>query len=74
MNTQPVTHPVTVAPSAFDQFLAAEAAAWDAYDYDLAGAKEALDAYRACNALAVAHAEYDDARVVTGDDGLDHYL
>ena len=136
-----VTRPVTVAPSAFAQFLAAETAAWDAYEADLAVTQElqdaavsagssVLEAYRsvqwrrdrACNAweaaLAVARAEYDSAqpippakgdvdtmsfseleaamrtalcgdefdvlvaawtarllaRVVTGDDGLDHYL
>ena len=85
MNTSPVTRPVTVAPSAFDQLLAAEADAWDAYEADLAGAQEVQDAFvsagssmlkayrsmqwrrdRACNALeaalAVAHAEYEDAR------------
>ena len=137
-----VTRPVTVAPSAFYQFLAAETAAWDAYEAALAVAQEVQDslvsagssvlkAYRsvqwrrdrACNALeaalATARAEYESpakvnggnvdvdtmslseleaampaaapygevfdglvaewtarglARVVTGDDGLDHYL
>ena len=87
MNTRPVTPvtQVTVAPSAFDRFMAAEAAAWDAYEADLAVAKEVQDAFvsagsslrkayravqwrrdRACNALeaalAVAHAEYEDAQ------------
>ena len=38
-----VTLPVTVAPSAFDQFLAAEAAAWDAYEVQLAVAQEVQD-------------------------------
>ena len=38
-----VTRPVTVAPSAFDQFLAAETAAWDAYEADLAVAQELQD-------------------------------
>ena len=94
----PVT-PITPAPapSAFDRLLAAETAAWDAYEAALAVAQEVqesfvsagssvLAAYRAvqwrrndaCNALdaalAVASADYEDARVVTGDDGLDHYL
>ena len=41
--TSPVT-PVTVAPSAFDQFLAAETAAWDAYEADLAVTQELQDA------------------------------
>ena len=40
-----VTRPVTVAPSAFDQFLAAETAAWDAYEVDLAVAQEVQDAF-----------------------------
>ena len=47
MNTSPVTRtvtPVTVAPSAFDQFLAAETAAWDAYEVDLAVTQEVQDA------------------------------
>ena len=47
MNTIPVTSPVTpvpVAPSAFDQFLAAETAAWDAYEADLAVTQEVQDA------------------------------
>ena len=42
-----VTRPVTVAqgaPSAFDQFLAAETAAWDAYEADLAVTQELQDA------------------------------
>ena len=39
----PVTQ-VTVAPSAFDQFLAAETAAWDAYEADLAVTQELQDA------------------------------
>ena len=46
MNTRPVTQvtrPVTVAPSAFDLFLAAETAAWDAYESDLAVAQELQD-------------------------------
>ena len=34
---------VTVAPSAFDQFLAAETAAWDEYEADLAVAQEVQD-------------------------------
>ena len=38
-----VTRPVTVAPSAFDQFLAAETAAWDAYEAALAVAQELQD-------------------------------
>ena len=37
------TRPVTVAPSAFDLFLAAETAAWDAYESDLAVAQELQD-------------------------------
>ena len=41
----PVTRPVTVAPSAFDLFLAAETAAWDAYESDLAVAQEVQDAF-----------------------------
>lgn len=45
MNTvTPVTSPVTVAPYAFDRFLAAETAAWDAYEADLAVAQELQDA------------------------------
>ena len=40
-----VTRPVTVAPSAFDLFLAAETAAWDAYESDLAVAQEVQDAF-----------------------------
>ena len=47
MNTSPVTSPVApvpVAPSAFDQFLAAETAAWDAYEVDLAVTQEVQDA------------------------------
>ena len=40
-----VTRPVTVAPSAFDQFLAAETAAWDAYEADLAVTQELQDAF-----------------------------
>ena len=40
--TSPVT-PVPVAPSAFDQFLAAETAAWDAYEVDLAVTQELQD-------------------------------
>lgn len=81
MNTSPVTvATVTVAPSAFDLFLAAEAAAWDEYEADLAVEKDVrvslnmprpiqwrLD--RAANALgaalAVAHAEYESATQVT---------
>ena len=39
-----VTRPVTVAPSAFAQFLAAETAAWDAYEAALAAAQEVQDA------------------------------
>ena len=90
LTARPVTPvpvaPVPVAPSAFDPLLAAEAAAWDAYEADLAVAQEeqdalvsagssVLEAYRsmqwrrdrACNALeavlaVVAHAEYEDAR------------
>ena len=38
-----VTRPVTVAPSAVDQFLAAETAAWDAYEAALAVAQELQD-------------------------------
>ena len=38
-----VTRPVTVAPSAFDQFLAAETAAWDEYEVDLAVTQEVQD-------------------------------
>ena len=46
MNTSPVTRPVTQpAPSAFDQFLAAETAAWDAYEADLAVTQELQDAF-----------------------------
>ena len=44
--TNPVTSPVTpvpVAPSAVDQFLAAETAAWDAYEADLAVTQEVQD-------------------------------
>lgn len=85
------------APTAFDLFLAAEAAAWDTYEAALAVAQEVQDSFiaagssvrkaynavqwrrdAACNALdaalATARAEYEDGRVVTGDDGLDHYL
>ena len=40
-----VTRPVTVAPSAFDQFLAAETAAWDEYEAALAVAQEVQDAF-----------------------------
>ena len=48
MNTRPVTpvpvaRQVTVAPSAFDLFLAAETAAWDEYEADLAVAQEMQD-------------------------------
>ena len=47
MNTvTPVTHvtrPVTVAPSAVDQFLAADTAAWDDYEAALAVAQEVQD-------------------------------
>ena len=44
MNTvTQVTSPVTVAPSAFAKFLAAEAAAWDAYEVDLAITQEVQD-------------------------------
>ena len=48
MNTSPVTPvtqvtQVTVAPSAIDQFLAAETAAWDAYEADLAVTQEVQD-------------------------------
>ena len=137
--TRPAVTPAP-APSAFDRFLSAETAAWDAYEAALAVAQEAQEAcvsagssvrkaYNAvqwrrndaCNALdaalAVARAEYESAkvnidnadvdamslseleaamlaapcgdafdvlvaawtarllaRVVTGDDGLDHYL
>ena len=39
----PVTRPVTVAPSACDLLLAAETAAWDAYEADLAVAQEVQD-------------------------------
>ena len=39
-----IVTPVTVAPSAFDQFLAAETAAWDAYEADLAVTQELQDA------------------------------
>ena len=38
-----VTSPVTVAPSAFDKFLAAETAAWDEYEADLAVTQEVQD-------------------------------
>ena len=41
--TRPVT--VTVAPSAFAKFLAAETAAWDAYEVQLAVAQEVQDAF-----------------------------
>ena len=59
MNTRPVTRPVTVAPSAFDQFLAAETAAWDEYEAALAVAQEVQDAFvaagssvlKACDAM-----------------------
>ena len=100
MTSLTIATPVTTAPpTAFDQFLAAENAAWDAYEAALAVAQEVqeafvaagsskIKAYRAvqwrrdaaCNALgvalAVASAEYEDAdaRVVTGDDGLDPAL
>ena len=43
--------------------------AYNAVQWRRDAACNALDA-----ALAVARAEYEDARVVTGDDGLDHYL
>ena len=39
-----IVTPVTVAPSAFDQFLAAETAAWDEYEAALAVAQEVQDA------------------------------
>ena len=42
MNTNIVTP--AHAPTAFDRFLAAETAAWDAYDADLAVAQEVQDA------------------------------
>ena len=48
MNTSPVTSPVaqaTVSPYAFDRFLAAETAAWDAYEAALAVAQELQDAF-----------------------------
>ena len=70
---RPVT--VTVTPYAFDQFLAAENAAWDAYEADLAVTQEVQDAlevagsYRALHALeaalAVARAEYESAAQAT---------
>ena len=43
MNIVTQVTPVTVAPSAFAQFLAAETAAWDAYEADLAVTQELQD-------------------------------
>ena len=43
MNTNIVTLAPAPAPSAFDRFLAAEAAAWDDYEAALAVAKEVQD-------------------------------
>ena len=59
MNTRPVTQvtrPVTVAPSAFDLFLAAETAAWDAYESDLAVAQELQDSLVAAAGSSVLEA------------------
>ena len=44
MNTNIVTLAPAPAPSAFDRFLAAEAAAWDDYEAALAVAQEVQDA------------------------------
>ena len=75
MNTSPVT-PVTQvtpthAPTAFDRLLAAETAAWDAYEAAIAAiavSQEVMKTYRAYNtleaALAVARAEYESAAQV----------
>ena len=71
----PVTpvHEVTPAhaPTALDQLLAAETAAWDAYEAALAAiavSQEVMKTYRAYNALeaalAVARAEYESAAKV----------
>ena len=48
--TSPVT-PVPVAPTALDQFLAAESAAWEAYEVDLAVTQEVQDAFVAAGSL-----------------------
>ena len=59
------TNTVTPAP---DRLLAAETAAWDAYDADLAVTQDVLKTYRACYALEaaleVARAEYESATQV----------
>ena len=72
--------------AAWDDYEAALAAVQEVQDSFVAAGSSTIKAYSvvqwrrdaACNALdaalAVARAEYEDARVVTGDDGLDHYL
>ena len=72
--------------AAWDDYEAALAVVQEAQDSFVAAGSATLKAYNAvqwrrdaaCNALdaalAVARAEYEDSRVVTGDDGLDHYL
>ena len=73
MNTGPVTRQVTPtpAPTAFDRLLAAETAAWDAYEAAIAAiavSQEVMKTYRAYNALeaalAVARAEYESSAQV----------
>ena len=72
--------------AAWDDYETTLAAVQEIQDALVAAGSSVFKAYNAvqwrrnaaCNALdaalAVARAEYDDGRVVTGDDGLDHYL
>ena len=71
MNTNIVTQTPAPAPSAFAQLLAAETAAWDAYEAAIAAiavTQDVMKTYRAYNALeaalAVARVEYESAAKV----------